>query len=285
MYRALSYKKKNSLSYLALIHRIFHRVGRIIWDKVRRNFLLVNPAYDFYGWHTRSLELVREDLLSVTAESKNRYMQTQVDFSAISNFLELGSNSGIQLFELARRYPHCKFLGIDFNPNSVKFALERAELEGLKNLTFSVIDLQDDISLQSIKEMSWDVIFSWASLIYIHPKRITYLIDYCLKKSDCLILIEQHKSMRYLIKGRLIPKQPTWLRDYVKLVKIVYPGIISIKVKSIPNHIWDPGGGMRRKLKFELLIKRWWMASCSNKILDNYHPNFTLLALYRKVIP
>ena len=116
-------------------------------------------------------------------------MQTQVDFSAISSFLELGSNSGIQLFELARKYPNCKFLGVDFNPNSVKFASERAELEGLKNLTFAVVDLQDDISLQSIKEASWDVIFSWASLIYIHPKRITNLIDYCLKKSHRLILI------------------------------------------------------------------------------------------------
>lgn len=255
MYRALSYKKKNSLSYLDLIRRIFYRVGRIIWDKVRRNFLLVNPAYDFYGWHTRSLELVREDLLSVTAESKNRYMQTQVDFSAISNFLELGSNSGIQLFELARKYPNCKFLGIDFNPNSVKFASELAESEGLKNLTFAVVDLQDDISLQSIKETSWDVIFSWASLIYIHPKRITHLIDYCLKKTHRLILIEQHKKMRYFIKGRLIPKQPTWLRDYAKLVKIVYSGSISIKVKPISNHIWNPGGGYASQIEVRITDK------------------------------
>jgi len=243
MSRTLFYKKRNGLGSLVLVRHIFQRIGRIVWDKVRRFFLLVNPSYDWYGWHTRSLEQVREDLFSVTAESKNRYIQTQVDFSVISSFLELGCNSGIQLFGLARKYPNCKFLGIDFNPNAVKVALELVELEGLKNLTFAIVDLQDESSLQSIKETSWGVIFSWASLIYIHPRRIIYLINYCLKKSHCLILIEQHKNMRYFIKGRLMRKQPTWLRDYSKLVKIAYSGNVSLKVKSIPKQIWSPGGG------------------------------------------
>jgi SAM-dependent methyltransferase len=253
--RALSYKNRHSLSYSELIRQIFLRIGQIIWDKIRRYLLLIKPNYDFYGWQTRSLEQVRDDLFSQTAESKNEYMETQVDFTRISSFLELGSNSGIQLFELARRYPNCKFLGIDFNQNSVDFASERAEAEGLKNLTFSVVDLQDDLSLQSIKETSWDVIFSWASLIYIHPNRIINLIDYCLKKSQCLILIEQHKDMRYFIKGRLIPKQPTWLRDYAKLVKVVGTGDVSIKVKSIPNHIWNPGGGYASQIEVRITGK------------------------------
>lgn len=253
--RALFYKEKNLLSSLDLVHHIFRRIGRIVWDKVRRFFLLVNPSYDFYGWHTRSLEQVREDLLSITAESKNRYMQTQVDFSAISSFLELGCNSGIQLFGLARKYSNCKFLGIDFNPNAVKFALELVEREGLKNLTFATVNLQDHLSLQSIKETSWDVIFSWASLIYIHPRRITHLLNYCLKKSHCLILIEQHKSMRYFIKGRLMRKQPTWLRDYAKLVNIAYSGNVSLSVRSIPNHIWSPGGGYASQIEVRIIDK------------------------------
>lgn len=250
--RVLLYKNNHDLSYSELIRQIFLRIIQVIWDKVRRYLLLIKPSYDFYGWQTRSLEKVKEDLFSQTAESKNKYMETQLDFTTISSFLELGSNSGIQLFELARKYPNCKFLGIDFNPNSVDFALERTEAEGLKNLTFAVVDLQDDLSLQSIKETSWDVIFSWASLIYIHPKRITNLIDFCLKKSQCLILIEQHKNMRYFIKGRLIPKQPTWLRDYAKLVKVVGTGDVSIKVKSIPNHIWNPGGGYASQIEVRI---------------------------------
>lgn len=85
--------------------RIFQRIVQNVWDKIRRYFLLVNPSYDFYGWKTRSLETARVDLLSVTAKVKNSYFQTQVDFSVSGNFLELGSNSGIQLFELARKYP------------------------------------------------------------------------------------------------------------------------------------------------------------------------------------
>ena len=225
------------------MRRIFLRVMQNAWDKVRRYFLLVNPSYDFYGWKTRSLETAGVDLFSVTAKIKSSYLQTQVDFSVISSFLELGSNSGIQLFELARKYPNCKFHGIDFNPNAIKFASEQAELEGLKNLTFTKIDLQDNASLQSVKETSWDIIFSWAALIYAHPKHITRILDYCLKHSHCLILIEQHKSMRYFKKGKLMPKQPTWLRDYAQLVKSGCYGNVTVKIKSIPTEIWNPGGG------------------------------------------
>ena len=70
--RVLNYKKKNSLSSLELMRRIFLRVMQNAWDKVRRYFLLVNPSYDFYGWKTRALETAGVDLFSVTAKKKKQ---------------------------------------------------------------------------------------------------------------------------------------------------------------------------------------------------------------------
>lgn len=193
--RIISYKEKKSLTLYSLFLEIIGRIFRIIWDKFRRYFLIVNPSYDYFGWRSRSNSLVKNDFLA-SADTKSAYVQEQVDLSDTSSFLELGCNSGVNLFELARKYPKCDFLGIDFNSNSISFASELAKNEGLNNLNFALVDLQDRNSFKAIEDAHWDVIFSWASIIYVHPTKISDLINFCIPRSNRLILIEQHKNMR-----------------------------------------------------------------------------------------
>jgi len=242
--RIISFKEKKSLTLYSLFLEIISRMFRIIWDKSRRYFLIVNPRYDYYGWRSRSDSLIENDFLA-SAATKSAFVEDQVDLGNASSFLELGCNSGVNLFELARKYPHCAFLGIDFNANSISFACELAKNEGLNNLNFVLVDLQNRNSFKAIENTHWDVIFSWASLIYVHPRKIRDLINFCIARSNRLILIEQHKNMRMAAKGMLLHKQPTWIRDYVKIVKksAVNKGV-SISVKVVENHIWHPGGGM-----------------------------------------
>lgn len=241
--RIIAYKEKKSLTLYNLFLQIIGRMFRVIWNWFRRYFLIVNPNYDFFGWRSRSLGLVKIDFYSANAETKSAYVQEKVDLSNTSSFLELGCNSGAHLFELAREFPHCIFLGIDFNSNAIEFARQLAKKEGLDNLEFALVDLQDRKSFEVIENGRWDLIFSWASLIYIHPKKISDLIDFCIPRTNRLVLIEQHKSMRLMSKGRLIRKQPTWIRDYVKIIKKSNLGQISILVKGVESHIWHPAGG------------------------------------------
>lgn len=241
MKRIIAYRKKNSLSLKSLFLEIFRRSSRFIWDKFRRYFLIVNPSYDFYGWRRRSIALVSNDFLG-SADTKSAYIEVWIDFKNISSFLELGCNSGVQLFELAKRYPHCTFLGIDFNSNAIDFAREMAKNEGLDNLDFALADLQDRKSFKTIEDGHYDVIFSWASLIYVHPKKICDLINFCIQRGNRLILIEQHKNMRVAVKGILIRKNPTWIRDYVKVVRMSGHKQVSISIEDVESNIWHPGG-------------------------------------------
>ena len=102
IFRLRKYKSEKSLSYVQLIMAIIVRVASVTSYYIRRYRLIFDSDYDFYGWKSRSRLQAEEDLFHASAEKKNGYMQEQIDFKHTSTFLELGSNSGIQIFELAK---------------------------------------------------------------------------------------------------------------------------------------------------------------------------------------
>jgi len=251
IFRLQKYKSEKSLSYVQLFMAIVVRVASITSYYIRRYRLIFDSDYDFYGWKSRSRLQAEADLFHASAEKKNRYMQEQIDFEQISTFLELGSNSGIQIFELAKIYPRCKFVGLDFNLNAVTLANEKASEALLSNLEFFHVDLQDSSKFEPFEKFEWDVIFSWAALIYIHPSKILPIINFGVKNSKCFFLIEQHKNMKFTIKGRLMPGQPTWIRDYVKLLNLVISQSKKITISPIVKEIWKPGGGNATQIVVE----------------------------------
>jgi hypothetical protein len=165
------YKRENDLTNKGLCLAVFSKFSSIVRFRICRFRIIFQPSYDFYGWKSRTRLQAEEDLYHASAGKKNRYMQTQIDFSQMSTFLELGSNSGIQLLELARKFPKCKFVGLDFNLTAVNVANNAAKESSLDNLNFYQVDLQDINSLKEYKNTQWDVIFTWATLIYIHPTK------------------------------------------------------------------------------------------------------------------
>lgn len=73
--RIIAYKEKKSLTLYNLFLQIIGRMFRVIWNWFRRYFLIVNPNYDFFGWRSRSLGLVKIDFYSANAETKSAYVQ------------------------------------------------------------------------------------------------------------------------------------------------------------------------------------------------------------------
>jgi hypothetical protein len=251
IYRFTKYKQENELTRRELWKLILLKSISILSFRIRRYRVIIQPNYDFYGWKLRSIVQGVEDLYHESATRKNLYVQTQIDFSKVSTFLELGSNSGIQLLELARNFPKCKFVGLDFNLTAVNVANDAAKESSLSNLNFYQADLQDINSLKKYKNMQWDVIFTWATLIYIHPTKILPVLDFAINNSKVFFLIEQHKKMGFASKGRLIAGQPTWIRDYVKIVNKLTDKPIEIRVSPVPSEIWNPGGGRATQIVVE----------------------------------
>lgn len=66
---------------------------------------------------------------------------------------------------------------------------------------------------------------------YKSEKSLTYL-------QLIVAIIEQHKKMKFTIKGRLLPGQPTWVRDYVKLFNLVTAQPKTIRTSPIAKEIW-----------------------------------------------
>ena len=250
-YRISQYKQENGLTKVELFKLILLKLISKLSFGIRRYRVMFQPNYDFYGWKLRSRLQAEEDLHHESANRKNLYMQTQIDFSKVSTFLELVSNSGIQIFELARKFPRCKFVGLDFNLSAVNVANDLAKKSSLGNLSFHQVDLQEIDSLNEYKEVHWDVIFTWATLIYIHPTKILPIIDFGINNSKIFFMIEQHKEIDFAVKGRLIAGQPTWIRNYVKIVKKLTNKSNQIRVSPIPNEIWNPGGGHATQIVVE----------------------------------
>jgi hypothetical protein len=221
--------------------------------KKRQLRIITQPNQNAFFWQLRSRVEAEKDLYHESANRKNLYIQTQIDFSQVSTFLELGSNSGIILFELARKFPKCKFVGIDINLNAVLFANDLVKKSSLSNLVFYKVNLQDKDSLKEFNKLQWDVIFTWATLIYIHPTKILPIIDFGVNNSKVFFLIEQHKKMKFAFKGRLMGGQPTWIRDYVKIVKKCNNKSKQIRLSRVPSEIWNPGGGHATQISVENL--------------------------------
>ena len=89
--------------------------------------------------------------------------------------------------------------------------------------------------------------------INLHSAKISRnLSEFCASRANRLIFTEQHKNMNFSITVRLIPKNPTWIRDYLKLLNSLNLTEVFIKTNPIPNHIWHPGAEMGNKLMSKL---------------------------------
>src|SRR5690606_5586096 len=55
--------------------------------------------------------------------------------------LEVGCDSGLNLLTMARRFPHGRFVGIDFDAASIVMARDRARREGVSQVAFEQADI------------------------------------------------------------------------------------------------------------------------------------------------
>jgi|694.fasta_scaffold37909_7 cyclopropane fatty-acyl-phospholipid synthase-like methyltransferase len=214
--------------------------------KLRRLFLYVNPNYDWYGWKRRTELDFEFDITHPKAIKGAEWLSEIINLNNVKTILEIGCNSGKNLFNLAAKYPDIQILGVDFNKSAIEFATREAQKRGYHNLKFSYLDILDFKELSKLIKKDFDLVFTWATLIYIHRTKINKILEILLKNVNQIVLIEQHKSMRISYKGRLIKNNPTWIRDYEKMLKNLSSNKIFIKIREVPENIWAPGGGHAR---------------------------------------
>jgi hypothetical protein len=161
--------------------------------------------------------------------------------------IEIGSSLGSKLIGFAKANPTINIIGLDINPKAVEKGKKLASEMNLKNLEFRVFDVaKEDISSLEIQSSKL-VIFSWATLIYVHPIKIKKVINSVIsQKPIAFVFIEQHSANLawFWKRGRIISGGPNYIRDYLYLINRVDPSSkYQLSSDPITPEIWGPGGG------------------------------------------
>lgn len=175
-----------------------------------------------------------------------------------NTLLEIGGNCGGRLFNLAQSNPSSQFICTDVSPNALDAGEEIKSQKKISNIEYRILDVQNNKQTEILfKQYKPEIIFSWATLIYVHPIFINRVIRNIVD-SECkyFILIEQDsKNLNKLFyRGLLTKLGPNWLRNYEFLVKkaIKRKKNLNFSVERIecPSNIWNPGGGNAKTLVF-----------------------------------
>ena len=208
---------------------------------------IFQPSYDPKRWSSRTqLESKQGYLDSWQAES-NIFLYESISRFNLKKVLEIGSNSGNRLFQIAQSRPDVDFVGVDLNREAISLGNQKALELGLENLNFYCADIREKNFTSFLKNGSFDTLISWATLIYLHPifvKRFFFAVDQSSISQICFI--EQNSSIgsQILLRGLPIAGGPNWARNYDECLKRFCrnPEFIC-KTSNVPKEIWNPGGG------------------------------------------
>jgi len=213
--------------------------------------ILMGKRFDFFKWKT--LDVSSIDFWNPRLNSSKRELQTDflwrnIQMTEVKSVLELGSLSGYRLFEAAEKFPDCKFTGVDISLSGVTESKLEAKRRGLSNLEFIHCDITSEKFYRSFAKERFDVVFSFATLMYIHPKDIKKLMNFVTNLAILqLVLIEQSSSRLNaypLYLGSPVSRNPNWIRNYGRILDESLKFRRHTKVEvPVPNEIWSPGGG------------------------------------------
>lgn len=214
------------------------------------------PAFNSQIWSGQIGDPTKKWKSQVKSDSTD-YLWSKVIPNDFSSILEIGSNYGNRLFSKAQSNPNKSFVGLDINQTAVEIGNKKARLDNLFNLKFFQCDVSK-IDYKSGIHGQFDVVYSWATLIYIHPLKIKKVLKFILSSAkNKIILIEQIDDTLIswpIYLGKQINGGPNWVRNYEKIFRTILPDHISVRFEyiTIPNAVWAPGGGKASALVLHL---------------------------------
>lgn len=154
--------------------------------------------------------------------------------------MEVGCNSGPNLYLLSSIYPDAKLYGVDINANAVAEGKRQLQKEGIKNVFLSHGKAD---SLKKFTDKSCDVVFTDAVLMYIGPDKIDSLLNETIRiAKKAVIFFEWHMDST-IIKSEDKYKYHYghWIYDFRKLCGR-YVVQDKIRISKLPTGVWNDAG-------------------------------------------
>ena len=207
----------------------------------------LQPSFQSHIWAGERGDPAHLNYMSELDSVRNKVLWEVLRSFHPQTVVEIGSSLGSKIVTFAKDNPGMKLVGLDINPNAVEKGQLIADEMQLDNLTFEVFDIAKN-SISDLKlEMKDTVIFSWATLIYIHPINIVKVLKSILKQEPLgFVFIEQHSDKLTVSRkrGKIIHGGPNYIRDYLHLLEKL-GAFTKYQIQSYPisSEIWSPGGG------------------------------------------
>ncbi len=217
---------------------------RVLYIQTRT---LIQPRFQGSKWAGERGNPTSLNYMNELNSERNKVLWDVLNSFAADNFIEIGSSLGSKILGFAKDNPSINVVGLDINPQAVAKGKEIARDMQLSNVDFHVFDLTK-ANLSELKiSISDAVIFSWATLIYIHPINIYKALKAVMhNRPKGFVFIEQHSADlgRFWKRGKIINRGPNYIRDYVHLLNKLLPSnSYEIEVRPIGSDVWGPGGG------------------------------------------
>jgi len=212
--------------------------------------LFGGTKFDHYGWKNLKVAGTSSslDAKSAKREEGTNYLWSFIDLQSARSVLEIGCLTGYRILQKAKLNPDVYFTGVDISQDAIDTARAEAITLGITNVAFECYDITAQDFLEDFKTRRFDVIFSFATLICIHPRKIKRIIRFMLINADQQTLMIEQDNANYqywpFYLGLPIRNNPNWLRNYKKTCLSVDSKVnLEISRTPVPSDIWDAGGG------------------------------------------
>ena len=231
-------------------------LGRILLDSLVARLIhilkwvwfLMNPKYDYMGWARRTTHDSMSRYAINRYNPSNFFLWDRIDIRESKSVLEIGCNSGNRIIDFAKRNSSTLFHRYEINSPAIELGNHLAESENITNLRFFVKDVSDLEFNDLTNHVNYDVVISWATLIYVHPRKIRRVIHFIVECTNKRIILIEQQSLRVpkftLFRGGVpIFLEPTWRRNYLELISLASNRKFNYNICEVPEEIWNPGGG------------------------------------------
>jgi len=188
------------------------------------------------AWQYRGKREVLEGMRNSRHPHRTWILNEIATLARFDSVLEFGCGGGPNLALFAERFPAASIIGIDVNPDSIRYAREH-----LAQRTMGSVDriCGNSGTLAVIPTASVDLVLTDPALMFIGPREIRgVLADLIRISRSALVLCEFHRDENTPNDSDRIPgSQYSWTRDYAALISALSFDV-EVQVKKIPPGFW-----------------------------------------------
>jgi len=199
---------------------------------------------EFHKWiwkkqNAPSLEQIREEM----SHPHRNFLATHIfKNSPFQKVLEIGCNSGQNLFLLAQKDKNSSFYGIDINHRFIQAGQKWCKQYDIQNVFLQLGKAED---LSQFPNRSFDVTFSDATLMYVGPDKIMQALQEMIRVTQKTIIFNEwcKNATHYDEKSWWYDFH--WVHDYDGLIRNIIPDA-KINKNKLPEGQWLLGGGWEK---------------------------------------